>query len=211
MPFGTAVAYSEAMPADLTDRRRDQTRAEIAAAAVELFARQGFDQTTMDEVAQASGVSRRTAYRHFPSKEDLVFEHPRRWLARFSEVTADRAPGESTRDLLRRGILAIPELIEAHRPDVLKAFSVLMATPSLMGRHGRSDAEWRMLCAAIVAEDLGTSPKAILQTSVIVGALVGCTNGLIGAWAATQPDADMPAMTIAALDQIDSIWPASTR
>lgn len=199
------------MPAELSDRRREQTRTEIAAAAVDLFRANGFDATTMDDVARAAGVSRRTAYRHFPAKDDLVFEYPRRWLERFVAVTGDRRPGESTRDLLRRGVIEISEVIEAHKREVLDAFSVVLSTPSLVGRHGRADAEWRIICAGIIAPDLADQPDAILQISVIVGALVGCTNGIIVAWDAGQPDADIRPMTVAALDQIDSIWPDACR
>lgn len=199
------------MSSDLSDRRREQTRNEIADAAIELFLTQGFDETTMDEVAAAAGVSRRTAYRYFPAKEDLVFEHPRRWLERFSTILTNREPSESTRDLLRRSIIEVAEVIQEHDEPVLRAFSVLLATPSLTGRHGRSNAEWHLLCAATVAEDLGSAPEAQLQTAVIAGGLIGVTNALIAAWSAAQPDADLPTMTVSALDQIDSIWPPATR
>ena len=77
---------------NLTERRHEQTRTEIADAAVRLFLERGFTETTMDDVAAAAGVSRRTAYRHFPSKDDLVFEQPRRWLGAFDREVATRGP-----------------------------------------------------------------------------------------------------------------------
>ena len=77
---------------NLTERRHEQTRTEIADAAVRLFLERGFTETTMDDVAAAAGVSRRTAYRHFPSKDDLVFEQPRRWLG---DVRSARWPHRS--------------------------------------------------------------------------------------------------------------------
>ncbi|MDR1265970.1 MAG: TetR/AcrR family transcriptional regulator [Propionibacteriaceae bacterium] len=57
----------------LRARLRDQTRREIAGAALGLFDTQGYKATTMEDVARAAGVSPRTVYRHFPTKAELVF------------------------------------------------------------------------------------------------------------------------------------------
>ncbi|MBD0862789.1 TetR family transcriptional regulator [Gordonia sp. zg691] len=57
---------------DLRARRRDATRLEIHEAAVDLFERNGFDETTVDEIAAAAGVSPRTFFRYFPTKEECV-------------------------------------------------------------------------------------------------------------------------------------------
>jgi AcrR family transcriptional regulator len=54
-------------------RRRERLMREIQGAALALFEAHGYDSTTVDDVAQAADVSVRTVFRHFPSKEDLVF------------------------------------------------------------------------------------------------------------------------------------------
>lgn len=198
-------------PADLSQRRQAQTRREIEAAAIALFAERGFDDATMDDVAVAAGVSRRTAYRHFPNKEDLVFEQPRRWLERFMSVTRERLPGESLRTLIRRALIEVAELIESEQAQVLAAYSVLMKTPSLRGRHGKSDSDWRDYLFALLAPEVDTGEPAMLQAAVTAGTLIGTTNAIIATWALQQPNGDLPVMTVLALDQIDSVWPASTR
>ena len=105
---------------NLTERRHEQTRAEIADVAVALFLQRGFADTTMDDVAEAAGVSRRTAYRHFPSKDDLVFEQPRRWLVHFDQEIATPRADEDRREMCRRGLLrgepAHPGQRRADRP-----------------------------------------------------------------------------------------------
>jgi AcrR family transcriptional regulator len=58
---------------DLRERRRLRTRHAISAAAVELFAREGYDATSVAQVAAAAEVSPRTVFRHFPDKEELLF------------------------------------------------------------------------------------------------------------------------------------------
>ena len=59
----------------IRDRRAAQTRARIAEAALELFVRQGYRETTVDQIAEAAGVSRRTVFHHFPGKESLLLDH----------------------------------------------------------------------------------------------------------------------------------------
>lgn len=195
----------------LTDRRHRQTRSEIADAAIALFIEHGFDDVTMDQVANAAGVSRRTAYRHFPNKYDLVFDHLQRWLECFESVVAHRNPDEPTRDLCRRGILAVAALIQTTAPEVLAAWTVFRTHESLRGRTARAHDDWRAAYAALIAEDLGTTPSNQLRTQTIAGSLVAMTSALCGVWAVRQPDADMVELTREALEVIDPLWPAQCR
>ena len=52
-------------------RKRVTSRAELEHVAFELFERQGFDGTTIDDIAPAAGIGRRTFFRYFPSKNDI--------------------------------------------------------------------------------------------------------------------------------------------
>jgi AcrR family transcriptional regulator len=59
----------------MRDRKAKETRARIARTALELFIRQGYVETTIDQIAEAAEVGRRTIFDHFPSKEAMVFDH----------------------------------------------------------------------------------------------------------------------------------------
>lgn len=59
----------------IRDRRSRATRERIAASALELFARQGYAETTIDQIAAAAAVGRRTVFRHFATKEAILFDH----------------------------------------------------------------------------------------------------------------------------------------
>jgi AcrR family transcriptional regulator len=59
----------------IRDRKTSETRARIAEAALELFASQGYAETTIDHIATAAHVGRRTVFRHFPTKEAILFDH----------------------------------------------------------------------------------------------------------------------------------------
>jgi AcrR family transcriptional regulator len=57
------------------DRRARETRARIAEAALGLFQSQGYAETTIDQIAETAGVSRRTVFHHFPAKESMLLDH----------------------------------------------------------------------------------------------------------------------------------------
>ena len=191
----------------LVERRHLETRTAIADAAVAQFIERGFVETTMDDVARAAGVSRRTAYRHFPSKDDLVFEQPRRWLEHFNVTIADHRPGETQRQRCRRGLLAVAEVIQASAASVLPAYTVFAATPALRGTNGGIQQDWFERFLELFTPTGRVSPARALQIATIAGALVGTTTMLTAVWATSEPLADMAAMTEAVLDQLDPIWP----
>ncbi len=62
----------------LAERKRQLVRDELTEAALKLLAFQGFEATTIDQMAAAAGLSRRTFFRYFQSKEDVIIELPRR-------------------------------------------------------------------------------------------------------------------------------------
>lgn len=76
--------------------QRLKMRRELAAAAMELFATKGYEATTVDEIAGAAGVARRTFFRHFRSKEEAIFPDHDDTLVR-AEAVLNAAPRTSTR------------------------------------------------------------------------------------------------------------------
>ena len=196
----------------LTEQRHRETRAHIAATAVALFQTGGFDETTMADVANASGVSRRTVYRHFPNKQDLIFEVPRQWHAQFRDMMSARLEDEPARSFIRRAILDLVAKTTAENPEiVVAAYSIVLATPSLHGAHGRTDAESFALYAEALTVGLVPDALSPLEVATAAGTLVGSVNALLAVWVQAHEAQDLVAMATAVLDQIDSIWPDATR
>ncbi len=199
----------EAM-SELQSRRDAQTRAELSAVAIGLFVEHGFAETTMDDVAEASGVSRRTIYRHYANKEDLVFEQTRLWMEVLNETVATRRPEESTRDVCCRGILAVTDYIKAHRDEVLPGYGVVAQTPALQSRYARTNREWLERYTELLRPDAGPDPAhAEIQAAVIAGALVGGTDGAVRAWFA-HPSLDLTDLIESMLEQVKPLWPKAS-
>ncbi len=199
------------MADDLTTRRVARTRQEILSTAVGLFVSRGYNETTMEDVADAVGVSRRTLYRYFSTKEDIVFEHPRRWLAWLEDVLHTRGRQEPSRHLLRRGLIDVATGIEQDPDPVLAAFSILGASPELAARHGASDAEWVQRYVAELAPDVGGDPDAMFGVLVLAMAIVAGQNAVIIQWASSYPDLSASDLMAGMLDQLDGAWPDACR
>jgi AcrR family transcriptional regulator len=85
----------------LRERKKRETRAAISASATALFARQGFESTTITDVAREAGVAKMTVTNYFALKEDLVFDRRAEIVERLAAAVRDRAPGGSVLDALR--------------------------------------------------------------------------------------------------------------
>ncbi|WP_030683592.1 TetR/AcrR family transcriptional regulator [Streptomyces cellulosae] len=93
---------SPVQPTGLRDSKKQETRQAISDHATRLFIAQGFEQTTIAEIATAARVAKKTVTNYFPRKEDLVLDHQDVFIASLAHTVADRRPGESALAALRR-------------------------------------------------------------------------------------------------------------
>lgn len=91
----------EAATGGRRERRKAQTRAEIRAAAQQLFAQRGFDAVTIADVATAAGVAVQTVFNHFESKEALFFDGRTPWVEGVAAAVATRPSGSAPLAALR--------------------------------------------------------------------------------------------------------------
>jgi AcrR family transcriptional regulator len=90
------------MTPGLRERRKQNTRRDISAIAMEMFAAHGFDRVTISQVAEAAGVSKMTVTNYFARKEDLVFDQAEEIIRDLADAVAQRARGESLLAAVRR-------------------------------------------------------------------------------------------------------------
>ena len=181
--------------AKLQARRDRHTRNEIYEAAVFLFGKQGLTKTTMAQIAEKAEVSRRTVYRHFPSKDDIAFELPRQWLERFNEVAHEDGSTKSAKERCRHGVVEVARLIQSDRDRVDKAYAILVAGEELVPRRSASNRAWLEAYRGLLSEDLepGDTESAI-RNSAMAGALMGGTDGALYIWLHDE-NSDLVAMT----------------
>ncbi|MFC3451562.1 TetR family transcriptional regulator [Amycolatopsis speibonae] len=123
----------------LRERKKLQTRTAISKAAIALFLRSGFDQVSVVEVAEAAEVSKRTLFKYFPTKEDLVLHRFADHETETARVVLDRAAGETPLAALHRFFLdRLAERDPAYGlcddPEVLAFYRMVSMTDSLRAR-----------------------------------------------------------------------------
>src|SRR5215510_6663599 len=87
--------YTGAMaaPTGLRERKKRETRDALTRAALELFVERGYDETTLAEIADAVGVSTRTIFAYFASKEDILFSTVQTMCDALAQALAERPAG----------------------------------------------------------------------------------------------------------------------
>lgn len=112
-PFAEAVPST---PASIKSRKRQVVRDALSAAAEELFLARGFEAVTVEEIAQAAGVSRRTFFRYYQSKEDVMAERTDRLGEQLLAELAARPPDEPPLLAIRNALVPAVEygLAEPH-------------------------------------------------------------------------------------------------
>ncbi len=88
----------------LRERKRQQTRQALISAAMRLFDDQGYEETTVAEIAAAAGVSTKTFFNYFASKDEVLFPHLSARIDAAVTIIARRAPGEDVADVLIRAM-----------------------------------------------------------------------------------------------------------
>jgi AcrR family transcriptional regulator len=191
----------------LRERKKLQTRKEIADAAKRLFRARGFDAVTVEEVAEAAGVSKKTVFNYFPTKEDLVFEKTEEREAALIAAVRDRPTGTSVLDSFRASSLAYCDQLATEAPGyqgggifTLIESSAVLAKRWHQVRNYQSD-----LFAAELAADAGADPDDPLPHA-ISAALIGAQRAVMRAsrlkLAAGEPPADVAAWLRPRVDRI---------
>jgi AcrR family transcriptional regulator len=115
--------------------QRQQMRQDLAAAAMELFANQGYEETTVDQIAAAAGVARRTFFRYFRSKEEAIFPDHDDTLVRVADLLAGADPAEHPLDVVCRGIKEVLRMYAATPGVSVARYRLIRQVPTLRERE----------------------------------------------------------------------------
>jgi AcrR family transcriptional regulator len=167
----------------LRDRKRARTRQALVDAATELFERQGYDETTVADIAAAADIGTRTFFSYFPTKEELVFPESDARVRAAVEAIATRAPHERPAEVLLRALRRIGEDSDemASRLAALR-MRLIQTVPTVRGRalqvQVAAQREIARHLAAAFPDELDEVSAAAL-TGAFVGAITGALQVLL--------------------------------
>ncbi|MFB8003923.1 TetR/AcrR family transcriptional regulator [Nocardia sp. NPDC056000] len=159
----------------LRARKKLETRQQIVGVATELFAERGFDDVTVAEIARAAGVSEKTVFNYFGTKEDLIFGGLDDFSADLLLVVRDRAAGVSPFEAFGDFVVRPRGLLNAEDPQAMERLAVIAR---IIGSSAALQARQRQLfeasadrLATLLADDADRDVAAAVVANAMVGVL----------------------------------------
>jgi len=171
-------------------------RAEITETAMRLFAEQGFDTTTIEQIAASAGISRRSFFRYFGAKEDIVLGDVAALGQKVRIALAARPPEEGAWTALRAAFLSLRDpdaTSQASTQAELAVAKMYHSAPSLRARHLEKHLSWQELLAPDVERRLGVAggPTPDPRARAVIAAALACLDIAVDAWRASDGTADV--------------------
>ncbi|MEU3695053.1 TetR family transcriptional regulator [Streptomyces griseoviridis] len=197
-------------PSSAPPRRdgRPPMREALVAAAFRLFLERGYEETTVDDIVALAGVGRRSFFRYFPSKEDVVFPDHERCLA---DMTAFLAASPADVEPVRRVCDAARLVLRmyAENPSFsVQRYRLTKRVPGL--RAYELSVVWRYerALAAYLRDRFAGRPDGTLRADVIAAAVVAAHNNALRAWLRSDGVDDAGAAVDHALGYVQSAFGA---
>jgi TetR/AcrR family transcriptional regulator, regulator of mycofactocin system len=186
-----AVTGRPQAPAPL-GRKRITTRTELEHVAFELFGRQGFEGTTVDDIAAAAGIGRRTFFRYFPSKNDVPWGDFEAELDRMRAWLDGCPAGTPLMDAIRLAIVDFNTVPPGDEEWHRRRMRLILGVPVLQAHSTLRYAGWRQVIADFAAGRTGERACALIPQT-IAWASLGVAIAAYEQWLLTE-DADLTAL-----------------
>lgn len=147
-------------------RRRSTTWDHISNVAIDLFTAGGFEEVSVDDVAEAAGIARRTLFRYYPSKNALPWGDFNAHLDHMRDLLNELEPGVPIGEALRTALLAFNSFDEQETARHRQRMRVILETAALQAYSMTMYAGWRAVVAAFVARRLDSEPGDLVPQTV---------------------------------------------
>ncbi|MDX6253872.1 MAG: hypothetical protein QOJ11_206 [Frankiales bacterium] len=170
---------------------------------MELFLAQGFEETTVDQIAATVGMSGRSVFRYFATKEDMVLGEMRAIGDDLAAALQRRPASEGPWEALRRALDGPLTALNSDGGKALARATMLATTPALRAAQQQKHAQWQeLLIPAVVQRLKGPAGTRELRAQAIVSAALSCLDVAVDEWTrsgGTKPLAALLDSTIQAV------------
>ncbi|MFD5029313.1 TetR family transcriptional regulator [Streptomyces sp. NPDC058405] len=202
----------------LAQRKRQLVSDELTEAALQLLALKGFDVVTIDEIVTTAGVSKRTFFRYFASKEDVVVQFLTDMGTGIHAELAARPSKERPSVALKHAVWVPIAACADHSDRALRVVQLILRTPALHARFLERQAQWRDDLTAELARRLGLDPATGLYPQLAAGMALTAFNTVLQRWSDSDSAEDPAELTdrafaviAPALDAVETASPSRTR
>jgi AcrR family transcriptional regulator len=182
---------------DWRQRKKAATRDRIQASALRLFREQGYEATTVEQIATAADVSHMTFFRYFPAKEDVVLSDG------FDPLIADMIgrtpPGWPLARRIRAALVdGLREVYATERDTLLAQNKIIVTTPALRERLWAS----QIATQRLILQALGADPPPAFADRVTVAACLAAATTAVLAWVEHDGTPELPDLIEQAFDAL---------
>jgi AcrR family transcriptional regulator len=188
----------------LRERKKAMTRLALEDAALDLFTKKGFDHTTVDEIAEACNVSRRTFFRYFASKEDIFSGDKDVHDGEMFDLIAARPADEPALESLRATLIALAADLEADRSRMVAKVCIINETPSLRSAGLEHEQGTIDLVVEALARrsEVPVDDEDRFRLRLVTQAAIGALRAAIDRWVAGGAQEDLGDVAVEALDAL---------
>jgi AcrR family transcriptional regulator len=192
------------MTEGLRERKKAETRDALASAALRLADELGPDRVTIDDIASAAGVSARTFFNYFASKEDAIVGTTEASNARIVYELAGRPAYESPIDALRAAVHASADYLEAEPDDWLIRHRLVGRHPALGARYAARLATVERELVVEIARRTKLDPDVDTYPAGVVSAALAVARVALTVWQERERRGSLPALFDEVFDQLVS-------
>jgi AcrR family transcriptional regulator len=183
------------------NRRRTKLTAGIERVALSLFLKYGFSAVTVDQIADAADISKRTFFRYFASKEDLLLGDHQRYDETLARAVAKERPDQSAVRMLRDILLEMGHEVEADAEVARLRLALFRKYPETMSGAFEQQRAWNSTLTAVVAQRMGLDDSRDMRPALIVSVMMAAGNVALHNWFVTGAEQSLQKLAEAALDQ----------
>lgn len=190
-------------PPNRHELRRRSTHEALRQAALKSFARKGFANVTVTELAQEAGVTERTFFRHFPTKEAVLFQDYETHLEWLAEALAQRPASESLFDAVLASVATFPHDLEVVR-QAATARAELISAERIAGHLRVVQSSFAQVLTEFVKSRRPHAPNPELTAEVAGSVLAAALVAAVEHWGRNGCTGDLGELVAASLDLVRS-------
>jgi AcrR family transcriptional regulator len=183
----------------LRERKKQKTKASIQREALRLFKKHGYDETTIEDIAEAAEISPSTFFNYFPTKEDVVIYDE--YDPMMFSILTDAPAGETLRQGIQRVLDAFVVVVQNDREDILERSRLVLEVPELRSRIWEELERARDVFAGVIAARTGRDASDF-EIQVVGMTLVGIAFQASVEWVRTGGKGELGDLFKRALDVV---------
>lgn len=176
----------------LRERKKLERRSCIEAAAIDLIDDQGFDRTTIEDIAAKADIASRTFFYYFATKEDVVLADYAARLELIVDELGQRPEEEGPWTALRASFLMVAADYSAQRNQLVRRFAIMAENPSVYARSLQLQAGWEDALAEVITGRIASNNG--IEPRLLAAAALACMRSSLQHWMLTGHETPLPAL-----------------